>query len=219
MRRRAAGRSRATPAAAESAESAPGAGFLKPSVALSYELIDLAAAQRAALPRPNLLSWIADVEQSAHAGTLPERVRELGEWLAAAGEPGLTRSFDLWLGALGRKWGVKLPSIREYEEASAVLAEKIDRWGVEILEQGREEGREEGREQGREQGREEGIERGLLESIREVLELRFGADAAIPLAARLEAAGGGVQRLRRLRREAIRASNLAAFQRLLETAD
>ena len=215
MRRRAAGRSRATPAAAESAESAPGAGFLKPSVSLSYELIDLAAAQRAALPRPNPLSWIADVEQSAHARTLPERVRELGEWLAAAGEPGLTRSFDLWLGALGRKWGVKLPSIREYEEASAVLAEKIDRWGVEILEQGREEGREEGREQ----GREEGIERGLLESIREVLELRFGADAAIPLAARLEAAGGGVQRLRRLRREAIRASDLAAFQRLLETAD
>ena len=41
---------------------------------------------------------------------------------ALPGEPGLTTTFDLWLGAMGRKWGVELPSIREYEEASAVLA-------------------------------------------------------------------------------------------------
>ena len=48
------------------------------------------------------------MEQSVHAGALPERVRELGEWLAAQGEPGLTTTFDLWLGAMGRKWGVDL---------------------------------------------------------------------------------------------------------------
>ena len=54
------------------------------------------------LPRANLLRWVAEVEQGAQAGGLPERVRELGEWLAEAGEPGLTRSFDLWLGVLGR---------------------------------------------------------------------------------------------------------------------
>ena len=53
-------------------------------------------------------------------------------------------SIDRWLGALGRKWGVKLPSIREYEEVSAVLAEKIDRWGAEILEQGIQQGIEQG---------------------------------------------------------------------------
>ena len=47
--------------------------------------------------RANLLRWVAEVEQSVQAGALPERVRELGEWLAEAGEPGLTRSFDLWL--------------------------------------------------------------------------------------------------------------------------
>ena len=35
---------------------------------------------------------------------------------------------------------MELPSIREYEEVSAVLAEKIDRWGAEILEQGTERG-------------------------------------------------------------------------------
>ena len=100
---------------------------------------------------------------------------------------------------MGRKWGVELPSIREYEEASAVLAEKIDRWGAEILEQG--------------------IEQGLLESIREVLELRFGAGAAEPSATHLEAIGGDVQRLKQLHRAAIQAPDLDAFRRLLGAAD
>ena len=92
---------------------------------------------------------MAEVERSRRAGVLAERVRELGQWLAAEDEPGLTRSFDLWLGALGRKWGVKLPSIRYYEEASAMLLEKIDRWEAEILERGVQAGRQEGRQEGR----------------------------------------------------------------------
>ena len=33
------------------------------------------------LPRPNLLTWVAEVEQSVQARALPERVQELGEWL------------------------------------------------------------------------------------------------------------------------------------------
>ena len=188
-------------------------------LALSYEVVDLVALKRDDLPRPNLLTWVAEVEQSVHAGALPERVRELGEWLAAQGEPGLTTTFDLWLGAIGRKWGVELPSIREYEEASAVLAEKIDRWGAEILEQGIEQGIEQGTEQGIKQGIEQGIEQGLLESIREVLELRFGAGAAEPSATHLEAIGGDVQRLKQLHRAAIQAPDLDAFRRLLAAAD
>ena len=47
-------------------------------------------------------------------------MRELGQWLAAGGEPELTKSFDLWLSALGQKWGVELPSIHDYEEVSVV---------------------------------------------------------------------------------------------------
>ena len=113
-------------------------------LAASYDVVDLVAVKADDLPRANLLRWVAEVEQGAQTGALPERVRELGEWLAEAGEPGLTRSFDLWLGVLGRKWGVELPSIREYEEVSAVLLEKIDRWEAEILEQGIERGRQEG---------------------------------------------------------------------------
>ena len=118
-------------------------------LAASYDVVDLVAVKAEDLPRANLLRWVAEVEQGAQTGALPERVRELGEWLAEAGEPGLTRSFDLWLGVLGRKWGVELPSIREYEEVSAVLLEKIDRWEAEILERGIERGIEQGMERQR----------------------------------------------------------------------
>ena len=134
------------------------------------------AVERDDLPRPNLLTWVAEVEQSVQARALPERVQELGEWLAAEGEPGLTRTFDVWLGALGRKWGVKLPSIREYEEVSAVLAEKIDRWGAEILERGIEQGIQQGIEQGIE--RQKALLHGLAER-------RFGRAAAERLSAAL----------------------------------
>ena len=150
-------------------------------LALSYEVLDLMAVERDDLPRPNLLTWVAEVEQSVQARALPERVRELGEWLAAEGEPGLTRTFDVWLGALGRKWGVKLPSIREYEEVSAVLAEKIDRWGAEILEQGIQQGIEQGIE------RQKALLHGLAER-------RFGRAAA----ERLSAALAGVTDANRL---------------------
>ena len=59
-------------------------------LALSYEVLDLMAAERDDLPRPNLLTWVAEVEQSVQARALPERVQELGEWLAAEEDPGLT---------------------------------------------------------------------------------------------------------------------------------
>ena len=51
-------------------------------------------------------------------------------------EPKLTRTLDLCLGAMGWKLGVRLPSIREYEEASAMWANKIDRWEAEIRQRG-----------------------------------------------------------------------------------
>ncbi len=143
-------------------------------LAASYEVVDLVAVKADDLPRANLLRWVAEVEQGAQTGALPERVRELGEWLAEAGEPGLTRSFDLWLGVLGRKWGVELPSIREYEEVSAVLLEKIDRWEAEILERGIERGIEQGIEQGIER------QRALLHRL---AEHRFGPAAAERLSA------------------------------------
>ena len=143
-------------------------------LAVSYEVVDLVGARLDAVPRTNLLRRVAEVEQSVQAGTLPERVRELGEWLAELGEPGLTTTFDLWLGALAEKWGMALPSIREYEEVHAVLLEKIDRWGEEILERGIEQGVEQGIER----------EKALL---RHLAERRFGPAAAQRLSAVLAA--------------------------------
>jgi flagellar biosynthesis/type III secretory pathway protein FliH len=77
---------------------------------------------------------------------------------------------------------VKLPSIREYEEVSAVLAEKIDRWGAEILEQGIQQGVEQGVEQGVKQGIEQGNERQKA-LLRRQAERRFGPAAAERLSA------------------------------------
>ena len=117
-------------------------------LAVSYEVVDLVAASLEAVPRANLLRWVAAVERSVQAGTLAE------------------------------KWGVALPSIREYEEASAVLLEKIDRWGEEILERGIKQGVEQGIEQGI--AREKAL-------LRHQAERRFGPAAAERLSAVLAA--------------------------------
>ena len=100
-------------------------------LAANYDVVDLVAVKADDLPRANLLGWVAEVEQSVQAGALPERVRELGERLAEAGEPGLTRSFDLWLAVLGRKWDVELPSIRP--SLSAPATEGSGRWSTRRL--------------------------------------------------------------------------------------
>ena len=136
-------------------------------LALSYDVVDLVGMEADDLPRPNLITWMAEVERSRRAGVLAERVRELGQWLAAGEEPELTKSFDLWLSALGRKWGVELPSIRDYEEASAMLLEKIDRWEAEIRQAGRQEGRQEGELKGRQEGELKGRQEGELKGRQE----------------------------------------------------
>ena len=163
-------------------------------LAVRYDVVDLVGARLHAVPRANLLRRVAEVERSVQAGTLPERVRELGEWLAELGETGLTRTFDLWLGALAEKWGMALPSIREYEEVHAVLLEKIDRWGEEILERGIKQGVEQGIEQGVKQGIERGIKQGIEREkalLRHQAERRFGPAAAQRLSAMLAAVTDG----------------------------
>ena len=136
-------------------------------LALSYDVVDLVALAAEDLPRPNLITWMAEVERSRRAGELAERVRELGQWLAAEDEPELTKSFDLWLGALGEKWGVELPSIRNYKETSAMLLEKIDRWEAKLRQEGRQLGQQEGELKGRQEGRLEGQQEGELKGRQE----------------------------------------------------
>ena len=68
------------------------------------------------------------------------------------------------------------------------------------------------------QAREEGIEQGLRESIRDVLEVRFGLGAADALTA-LVAAIGDAQRLKQLLRQAIQVASLEEFRNLVEAAE
>ena len=68
------------------------------------------------------------------------------------------------------------------------------------------------------QAREEGIEQGLRESIRDVLEIRFGLGAADTLAP-LIAAVSDVQRLKQLHRQAIQVAGLEEFRNLVEAAE
>ena len=68
------------------------------------------------------------------------------------------------------------------------------------------------------QAREEGIEQGLRESIRDVLEIRFGLGAA-DTSAPLVAAVSDVQRLKRLLRAAIQVASLEEFRKLVEAAE
>ena len=193
------------------------------ALGLSYDVVELVALDTDGLPRGNLLRWIAEIEQSARSRELPERVAELGEWLAKEDDAELTKSIDLWLAVLEEKWGVELPSIRKYEEVSVVLLEKIDHWEADIreqaLEQGIERGIKQGIGQGIERGIKQGIEQGLLAGIRNVLEVRFGAVAAASVAAHLEAAAGDAPRLEQLQRAAVRAPDLESFRRVAENED
>ena len=136
-------------------------------LALSYDVVDLMAVGRDDLPRPNLLTWVAEVEQSVHAGTLPERVRELGEWLAAEGEPGVDQDVRPVAWRHGTETGRDPALDSRVRGANAVLANTIDRWEAEILQRGIEQGIEQ--------------EKALL---RRLAERRFGA-AAEQLAAAL----------------------------------
>ena len=74
-----------------------------------------------------------------------------------------------------------------------------------------QQAREEGIEQGMEQGMEQGERKHAIEALLEVVELRFGADAAESLAAAIRAIDE-VPRLNQLHRTAIQASSFEEFR-------
>ena len=57
-------------------------------LAVSYDVVDLLAVTADDLPRANLLRWVAEVEQGAQAGVLPERVRGVGGMACGSGRTG-----------------------------------------------------------------------------------------------------------------------------------
>ncbi len=67
-------------------------------LAASYDVVDLVTVKADDLPRANLLRWVAEVEQGAQTGALPERVRELLEkidrWEAEILERGIEQGIE-----------------------------------------------------------------------------------------------------------------------------
>ncbi len=155
---------------------------------LVYHLVDLARLPGDDPQCRRVLSWVARLECAARAG-LPGLVSDLGRWLAGEDELELTKIFDTRVEALGRRWGLELPSLRRYREGSDMLEERLDREEAELHGQWRAKWRAEALEEGREQGREQ--EKALL---RRQATRRFGPEAA----ARLTAALHGVRDADRL---------------------
>ncbi len=84
-----------------------------------------------------------------------------------------------------------------------------------LLEQEIEENKEQWLKQGIEQGIEQGEKRSTLADILEVLQIRFGLSEMHPLSDRI-ADIDDLQRLKQLLRAAIQATNLEAFERMLD---
>ena len=122
---------------------APGDGA--PHLDAAYEVVDLRADLIDHLPWSNAIRRLAELER-ADARTLPNRVREVGSWLAVEDRPGLTRSFGLWLEALNARLGLDL-SFEHHAKASAMLAERLEKWEAEFLDRGVTQGLEQGLEQ------------------------------------------------------------------------
>ena len=130
------------------------------------------------------------------------------EWLGTPEQAELRRAFTVWIKRVllpVRLPGVALPEVGDLQEVRSMLAERVIEWTQEWKQQGLQEGRR------------EGLQQGLVESARtsvlDVLETRFGR---VPLTIqatvnRLDDPG----LLRALHKQAILASSLAEFERVL----
>ena len=143
---------------------------------LRYAVVDMARLAADDSFRGRALWWAARLE-SVEPARLPELANDLGAWLAAEGEPELTRCLDLRVAQLAGEWGLPLPSLARYEEEGVMLKERFDRWATEILQRGIEQGIEQGLEQAA------AHEKALL---RRLALRRFGATAAERLTAALD---------------------------------
>ncbi len=145
-----------------------------------YLLIELQAVDLSLLPRENVLSMIAGLEQARSPEQFEEFLASLAEWLERAGEPDLVASFRAWItlvlapriGAAGR--ALELNVGREEEARMTTLIERVRKWGEERDQQWLEKGITRGRREGVQQGRIEG-ERELVYRL---VTRRFGPGTA-----------------------------------------
>ncbi len=91
----------------------------------------------------NLASALFRLENSRDPEHILEAVTLLLEWLAAPEQDSLRRAFTVWFNRVffaSRKDEPKPPELRELTEVRAMLAERVEEWKREGLEEGRKEG-------------------------------------------------------------------------------
>ena len=113
-------------------------------LAVSYDVVDLVAVTADDLPRANLLRWVAGGGAGCADGRVAGAGAGVGGMACGSGRTGADEELRPVAWRPGPEVGRGVAVDREYEEVSAVLLEKIDRWEAEILEQGIERGRQEG---------------------------------------------------------------------------
>ena len=138
-------------------------GQYKPQ--LKYFLIDEHTHSDTELAsQKNLVAAIFRFEHSAPLESLPDLVGLLKDWLAD--QPELGRMIARWLRATLRRKAestIVLPEIDDLQELRVMLADRIERWGQDKVQQGVK------------QGLQKGLQQGEALALQRLLVRRFGA--------------------------------------------
>ena len=102
-------------------------------------------------------AWLA--LEAAEAAGVAAALRHAAGTFAGIGDATLSRGFKVWCGGvLPQRFGDRLRSLTDMMEKPTMLAETLQEWEEQKLNEGRQEGRLAGRQEGRLAGRTEGRE-------------------------------------------------------------
>ena len=132
---------------------APGGPCLAPyQPAQGYFLLDVRSVAADDLPRRNLLSAVAGLEQSRSNADLLRVWEALQLWMRDPRAGELQRAFVDWIRQMAERLapaGAAMPPLRTWEEVRMTLVERVAEWPKQWLREGREQGLEQGLDQQR----------------------------------------------------------------------
>ena len=104
-------------------------------------------------------AWLA--LEAADAAGLEAALRHAARTFAGVGDAALSHAFEAWCGGvLPQRFGERLRTLTDIMEKPTMLAETLQEWEEQKINEGRLAGRAEGRQAGREEGRQAGREEG-----------------------------------------------------------
>ena len=163
---------------------------------MAFRFVDAKTYRGDHVPDGNVArAWLA--LEAADAAGVAAALEHAARTFAGAGDAALSRGFAVWCrGVLPQRFGDRLRSLTDMMEKPTMLAETLQEWEEQKLNEGRLAGREEGRLAGRAEGRLAGREEGRLagreeerERLRRLAERRFDAATANALDRLFKAAG------------------------------